>query len=82
MGWGLGFRMGGGAFLFSVQQAPAGAAWAPSARGAGTGLAASGRSCGEEVCTQHLTFVLKKELSICYFLEGHYGKISKLFFFI
>lgn len=39
-------------------------------------MAAGSGGCGEELCTQHLTFVLKKELSICYFLEGRYGRIS------
>lgn len=45
---------GGGPSVF-------GAAWAPSGLGARcTDLAASEGGCGEEVCTQHLTLVLKK----------------------
>lgn len=60
--------MGGVVHLcrFSVQQAPAKAAWAPSAPGGKSAqpwLPAAG-GCGEEVCPQHLTFVFKKELSI------------------
>ena len=48
----------------------------------GTGLAASSGGCGEEVCTQHLAFVLKKKLSCYFFLESHYGKISKNNYFL
>lgn len=59
--------------LFSAQQAPAGAGSAWPAQGAG--LAARCRGCGEEVCTQHLNFVLKKKPSCYFFLEDHYGKI-------
>lgn len=48
----------------------------------GTGLAASSGGCGEEVCARHLAFVLKKKLSCYFFLESHYGKISKNNYFL